>query len=568
MAARHLRTLALLAAMLGAAPRAAPADDGAPAPAAPEPPPPPPAPPTSPSPPPAVPAIGLPTADERLEATIPMRDGAALAATVWKPKGDGRWPAVLVQTPYGKDRMGPRAVMDEGGYAYVIVDTRGRGSSKDARTKPGYGQRRDDGYDCVEWVAAQPWCDGKVGTWGASALGQQQFRTAEARPPHLVCCVPLVSGLGWRYPTFHPGGVLREEYVAVLDRLGFGTGALIRGHPLDDAAWRLVDRASAPGRIDVPVLMIGGWFDLHPDEMVDDFRTLCASGGPAARAEHRLLIGPWTHHVSASYANDAGELPYRETVAVLRTAVRRWFDRWLRGVETPATPRVTWFALGADVWRSGPEWPPSTDPSWNRRYFVSTQGRLRTPPGPATSPPFEAAYPLVHDPAHPVPTLGGANLDPALPAGPHDQRVGVLDRPDVVFLVSDPRTHPLRVEGRASASLDVTVEPLAGAPPVARLDADVHVRLCDVFPDGRVMLLADAVRRLSLRGSFSRPEPVEAGTTLTVEVGLPDLAVDLLPGHRLGLAISASNAPRYEVSPVPVRLTVYGGSWIYLPGGR
>ena len=94
------------------------------------------------------------------------------------------------------------------------------------------------------------------------------------------------------------------------------------------------------------------------------------------------------------------------------------------------------------------------------------------------------------------------------------------------------------------------------------------MRLCDVFPDGRVMLLADAVRRLSLRGSFSRPEPVEAGTTLTVEVGLPDLAVDLLPGHRLGLAISASNAPRYEVSPVPVRLTVYGGSWIYLPGGR
>ena len=235
----------------------------------------------------------------------------------------------------------------------------------------------------------------------ASALGQQQFRTAEARPPHLVCCVPLVSGLGWRYPTFHPGGVLREEYVAVLDRLGFGTGDLIRGHPRDDAAWGLVRRAAAPERIDVPVLMIGGWFDLHPDEMVDDFRTLCQTGGAAARDEHRLLIGPWTHHVSASYANDAGELPYAATKPVLRQAVRRWFDRWLRGVGQPATPRVTWFALGADVWRSGPAWPPvaETGAAASTRFFLAGDHRLLHPPGPATAPPLDPTYAIVHDPA-------------------------------------------------------------------------------------------------------------------------------------------------------------------------
>ncbi len=530
---------------------------------------PPPPPPSSPPQAPPAPVPPLPLADERLEASIPMRDGSALAATVWKPKGDGRWPVVLVQTPYGRDRMAPRAVMDGGGYAYVVVDTRGRGDSKAAPAKPGYGQRRDDGYDAVEWAAAQPWCDGKVGTWGASALGQQQFRTAEARPPHLVCCVPLVSGLGWRYPTFHPGGVLREEYVAVLDRLGFGTGGLIRGHPLDDAAWRLVDRAAAPDRIDVPVLMIGGWFDLHPDEMVDDFRTLCASGGAAARGEHRLLVGPWTHHVSASYANDPGELPYRETASVLRVAVRRWFDRWLRGVATPPTPRVTWFALGADVWRSGETWPPvaANDRAAAARFFLAGDHRLLRAPGPADAPPIDATYAIVHDPAHPVKTLGGANLDPSLPSGPHDQRAGVLDRPDVVFLASEPLAQALRVEGRVAATLDVTVDPLGGVPARAALDADVHVRLCDVFPDGRVMLLADAARRVSLRTTFSRAEPVEAGRQVTVGVVLPDLAFDLLPGHRLGLAISASNAPRYEVSPVPVRLTLHGGSTIDLPSG-
>ncbi len=313
-----------------------------------------------------------------------MRDGATLAATVWKPKGDGRWPVVLVQTPYGKDRMGPRAVMDEGGYAYVVVDTRGRGASQAAKPKQGYGQRRDDGYDCVEWVAAQPWCDGKVGTWGASALGQQQFRTAEARPPHLVCCVPLVSGLGWRYPTFHPGGVLREEYVAVLDRLGFGTGDLIRGHPRDDAAWGLVRRAAAPERIDVPVLMIGGWFDLHPDEMVDDFRTLCQTGGAAARDEHRLLIGPLdSPRLRVVRERRGASCRTRRTKLVLRQAVRRWFDRWLRGVGQPATPRVTWFALGADGWRSGPAWPPvaETGAAASTRFFLAGDHRLLHPPG-------------------------------------------------------------------------------------------------------------------------------------------------------------------------------------------
>ena len=165
-------------------------------------------------------------------------------------------------------------------------------------------------------------------------------------------------------------------------------------------------------------------------------------------------------------------------------------------------------------------------------------------------------------------TLGGANLDPALPSGPHDQRVGVLDRPDVVFLASDPVARTVRLEGRAIATLDVTVDPLPGAPAGTSLDADVHVRLCDVFPDGRVMLLADAARRVSLRRSFSRPQPVEPGRQVTVEVILPDLAFDLQPGHHLGLAISASNAPRYEVSPVPVRLTLHGGSTLDLPGGR
>jgi hypothetical protein len=134
-----------------------------------------------------------------------------------------------------------------------------------------------------------------------------------------------------------------------------------------------------------------------------------------------------------------------------------------------------------------------------------------------------------------------------------------------VFLASDP-VADRAARGHAIAALDEQSTSPARRP--SWLSTRTSVRLCDVFPDGRVMLLADAARRVSLRRSFSRPQPVESGRQVTVEVILPDLAFDLQPGHRLGLAISASNAPRYEVSPVPVRLTIHGGSTLDLPGGR
>ena len=162
------------------------------------------------------------------EMRIPMRDGAELAADVYLPRSEataGPWPVVLIQTPYdksgvrpwfqGEGRWGERSLFTDTAYAFVVTDWRGRSASAAAarpgRVVPGGA---DDGYDTVEWIATQPWSNGKIGTWGPSALGAAQFRTASARPPHLVCAVPVVMPLNLTYDIYFPGGALWEEFVA------------------------------------------------------------------------------------------------------------------------------------------------------------------------------------------------------------------------------------------------------------------------------------------------------------------------------------------------------------------
>jgi len=150
---------------------------------------------------------------EQTAVAIPMRDKASLAADVFLPPTPGKYPAVVVQTPYDRTllRAALRGVGDKGfwdreHYAYVVVDWRGFFGSKNAG-RPGAARRGLDGFDVVEWTAAQSWCDGKVGTWGPSALGRIQLDTAQEAPPHLVCCVPLVAPIGQRYEDYYEGGV-------------------------------------------------------------------------------------------------------------------------------------------------------------------------------------------------------------------------------------------------------------------------------------------------------------------------------------------------------------------------
>ena len=264
-----------------------------------------------------------------------MRDGKTLAADLYLPGTPGKYPVVLVQTPYNKKTLGVPFAGSTGNAGEAgrgafsgmrspsstasVTSTRssiGAGSSA-PRAMEGVDRlswrRGLDGYDCVEWLASQSFCDGKVGTWGGSALGIQRLDTASERPPHLVCCVPLIASMGQSYEHYYEGGVLLESHAKRLDDLGFGVSTKVRAIPLPGAsAWKVAEKLTYhPERIDVPCLMITGWWDNFPDAVVKTFDDIVGKGGDAARKHSRLIIGPWDRRLRGDHRARRPHLPGR-----------------------------------------------------------------------------------------------------------------------------------------------------------------------------------------------------------------------------------------------------------------
>jgi hypothetical protein len=486
------------------------------------------------------------------ETRIPMRDGAELAADVYLPRDTtGRpWPVVLIQTPYdksgvrpwfqGEGRWGERSLFTDTAYAFVVTDWRGRAASA-AAARPGRAVPggADDGYDTVEWIAAQPWSNGKIGTWGPSALGAAQFRTASARPPHLVCAVPVVMPLNLTYDIYFPGGALWEEFTRTLGRLGWDLYGQLTANPIAGTPfWRRLEESNhlRPESIDLPMLLIGGWFDIYVDAVIDTFARLRAEAGPRTREHSRLVMGPWLHRTDNE---QVGALRFPDAIGGGIDRGRSFFDRWLRGIETPEEvnrPAITYFEMtaAADLewrgqWRSAPTWPPPG--SSDRRFFLDPAADALASRPPATASSDRYRY----DPADPLPTPGGHVLTPTLPSGPRDLRP-IESRADVVVYTSAPLESAVALAGRPRVELWVASD---------RPDTDVTAFLAHVDRDGRSILLVEGVLRLRFRESTTRTTPLVPGEVYRVEVELDHLAMRLVPGDRLRLVVSSSNYPKY-----------------------
>ncbi len=473
-------------------------------------------------------ADDAPWTPEQTSVAVPTRDGKSLAASVFLPATPGKYPAVVVQTPYDRRLVRPgvndAAFWDRSHYAYVVVDWRGFFGSRDAgRARP--GQRGQDGFDVVEWTAAQNWCDGKVGTWGPSALGRVQLDTAQEAPPHLVCCVPLVAPIGQRYEDYYEGGVFKEAHAQTLDALGFGVSKLVAAFPSPDAApWKLAAAADHVERMDVPMFFITGWYDLGTARELDSFRTLLAQGGPKAREGSKLLVGPWTH--TGIDQAQQGDLSFPGAAGEAARETRLFFDFHLRG-ETKngwsERARVRTWRINEEGWNAAESWTPRNPGVMT--LFLQGDGSLD-----ANHDENVPTRKYVDDPASPVETIGGANL-PArhVTVGPRDQ-APLLARDDVLVYTTAPLAEPLRLDGVASVRLTLRVD---------RPSADVAVRLCEVLADGRTMLVADAIRRAAPTADALCPTDVE----------LPPLAVAFPKGGQVRLIVAGSNWPRYERNP-------------------
>jgi predicted acyl esterase len=511
-------------------------------------------------------------ARDRTTVNIPMRDGHALAADVYLPSGSGPWPTILIQTPYNRLQFVPALALSfpdplfgDTDYAFVVTDWRGYFGSAGAAV-PGY-DRGLDGYDTVEWIAAQPWSDGDVGTWGASALGVIQFETASKHPPHLRAAVPMVSHIADSYELYYPGGVWARNKNAFVEE-HFGLPG-VANHPLEDGFWSLVDAAAIqPDAIDVPMLHVSGWYDHETTQSLAAAGAIQSGGGPGARGRQWVLVGPWSH--SGLGDLQQGDLTYPAAVDEPARLAVLFFDYYLRGVDNGWTAREPYrtFLINADSWRDASAWPPPVPGP--AKLFLTAGGALSPTPPPSDAPP--RGY--TSDPADPVPTLfGGILIQTNATQGPGDLRP-VEARPDMLTYTTPPFDSPLQVEGTVTAHLVVAC---------SAVDTDMAVRLTDVWPDGRSELLVDGIRRVSLRASLASRQFLSPETPYEVDVTIPPVAVLFPPGHSLRVLVASTNYDRFDVNvqdgsslsddsgahPVTADVQILSGaahpSWIALP---
>jgi putative CocE/NonD family hydrolase len=453
---------------------------------------------------------------------------------------------ILVQTPYNKANLRPRFTAETGqlrssalgntNYAFVVVDWRGRWASAGAAKPGAAGGGGQDGFDTVAWVADQEFCNGKIGGWGGSAVGAVQFNTAAQRPPNLTCIAPAVIGLpGIAYEGYFKGGVLNTERVTTLGWLFEDIYDQIIEHPMKDETWRMLESTTAvkPQDINIPVLMVSGWYDLNPDGIVDSFIRLRKHGGEATRANTTLIMGPWLH--SRLDRERQGELDYPGAVGYSTAKTIEFFEHFLRGVDNgyDGTPAVHYYQMGSEEWRFSDTWPP--EKTSDTSFYIQPDGTLAPAPPAADSTPSSFRF----DPSKPLPTVGGANLNPSLREGPQDQAFANSFRKDVLVFQSPVLEEDLAIAGHVRAELFVSSD---------RPDTDFTAILVDVYPDRRQMLVHEGILRMRFREGVDREVLMEPGTVYPATVDIGHTALTLLKGHRVGVVISSSNSPRYDVN--------------------
>ena len=529
---------------------------------------------------------------------VPMRDGVRLSADVWRPATGERVPVLVCRTPYGKEMAALMAAPEQlagAGFAVVVQDCRGRFESEGEWTY--VHAEVDDGYDTVEWAAAQPWSNGRIGLFGASYLGNTQWLAAVGRPPHLAAMAPECCSADYWAASFGPGGALRlalrigwtasviagmapqwgiddplldqvrESGLAVRNAMVSGDVAgvrtakeqaqkaledvyrirPIRDNPLwhgratwldeifeheerDDANWRRINPATYYDVLDLPAVHVGGWYDIHLDGILGNF-TGMRSQAPTARARsaQRMIIGPWSHWSPASAV--VGSVDFGPAAVLDVTAMRQdWFRAWLQDGPEPDWAPVRLFVMGENAWRDEQEWPLAR--TQYTSWYLQPGGGL----GPGRPADGDAADEFIHDPADPVPTIGGRLLGVGEFAGPYDQRA-IGDRADVLAYTSAPLAEATELTGPVRAELWASTD----AP-----DTDFAAVLMDVHPDGTALNLCAGMVRARHAG---RPAPLEPGAVYQFTIDLVATSVVVPAGHRLRVHVSSSSFPEWEPNP-------------------
>lgn len=497
---------------------------------------------------------------------VSARDGAGLATDLYLPSGDGPFPTVVGRTPYNKNQA-PFATLahsvNQKGYALVVQDVRGRGDS-DGTFSPYVNDGRD-GYDTIEWVAEQPWCDGDVVYRGASYGARAGWMVALEQPPHLRAMVILVSPSDpfVEFPTSGTTPMMLSWYRLTDGRLTQNTGGVnwmeVYDHlpleTMDEAAgfssprWReamahaslddyWLDRCYQHrfAEIGVPVMHISGWYD---DEQIGTPLNYIGMSeharSAAARAGQRLLMGPWGHGINAT--SKLGEVDFGPTAVIdLESYIAGWLDFVLGRGDSDA-PRVRIFVMGRNEWRDESAWPLErtryTDLFLHSAGTANSRfgdGRLTTDP-PTSSEPADV---YTYDPARPVPFITEPTSSQL--GGPDDYSA-VEQRADVLCYTSDVLDADLEVTGPIRLVLFASS---------SAVDTDFTAKLVDVHPTGLCQRLCDSVVRARYRAGPQEAKFLEPDRVYELEIDLWNTSQVFKAGHRIRLEVSSSAFPKFD----------------------
>src|SRR5260221_4096074 len=488
-----------------------------------------------------------------------MRDGVTLRADVYRPKADGKFPVLLERTPY--DKSGGRDFGMRGaarGYVVVIQDTRGRYASE------GYWyafkNESNDGFDSVEWAAALPYADGKVGMFGGSYVGATQFLAASPTPPHLAGIAPNVTASNYHDGWTYQGGAF-EQWFNQSWASGLSEDTLRRAsdhatpplalrnvlpladypmrgvpdrkslapyyadwlaHPNYDDYWKALSIEDHYPQIQVPVLSLAAWYDIFLGRSLRNYVLLKTKGGsPTARNGQRLLVYIGGH-AGGWEDRKIGDVDFGEKAPMDGDGLTLdWYDAIFKSANSALVggKPVRIFVMGRDEWRDEDDWPLAR--AKNTKYFLHSEGNAASATGNGALTPqsptaklsaTETQDSFVYDPANPVPTIGGQLCcrGDLLKPGPLDQKEGE-QRKQLLVYTTPALQQDLEVTGPVTADLYVTT---------SAVDTDFTAKLVDVWPNGFAQNLTEGILRMRYRDSQEKPEFAKPGNVYHISVDI------------------------------------------------
>lgn len=526
------------------------------------------------------PAAEEPTVDLQWAVKIPVQDGVKLNATVFRPHAQkDPLPVIFTFTPYIGDSYTDRAVyFARHGYVYALVDVRGRGNSG-GEFEPFVNEGRD-GYDVVEWLAKQPYCNGKVTMWGGSYAGFDQWTVLKEFPPHLATIVPAAAAhpgvdFPFQYNIFGPyveqwltftSGVTsngslfgnsgfwasktREMYLAHsafqdYDKLVGNPSPVFQKwvkHPIPDAYYdAMVPSPEQYKKIALPILTITGHYDGDQPGAFTFYKRHMQYGTAEAKANHYLIVGPWDHAGTRTPKAEVGGLKFgTASVLDLNKLHTEWYDWAMKGGAKPEflKKRVAYYVVGAEEWKYADTLESISSAS--KIFNLGSNGSARDvfragtllegKPGP-----MGAVDEWIYDPLETRPGTTEPDEDANYLTS---QRAAVNLFEQGVVYHSDPFAAATEVTGFAKLTLWLRMD----VP-----DTDLEVDLYEILPDGGSVLLTGATMRARYRESLRTAKPVEAGK---IEKYVFDnftfFSRKIGQGSRLRLLVRSINTPGAE----------------------